>query len=55
MVSINTTKALSTLLNPDKVLPVALIETAGTVGRTYKGYQRGGKVERRERDRKSVV
>ena len=54
MVSINTTKALSTLLNPDKVLPVALIETAGTVGRTYKGYQRGGKVEGRERLREET-
>lgn len=54
MVSINTTNALSTLLNPDKVLSVALIETAGTVGRTYKGYQRGGKVEGRERLREET-
>ncbi len=54
MLNFNTTKALSTLINPDKVLPVALVETAGTVGRTYKGYQRGGKIEGRERLREET-
>ncbi len=51
---INTTKALSTLLNPGKVLPVAIIETAGTAGRTYNGYKRGGKVEGGERLREET-
>ncbi len=51
---INSTKALSTLLNPDKILPVAIVETAGTAGRTYKGYQRGGKIEGRERLREET-
>ena len=54
MVNFNATKALSTLMNPDKVLPVALVETAATAGRTYKGYQRGGKVEGRERLREET-
>jgi len=54
MLSINTAKALSTLVNPDKILPVAIIETAGTAGRTYRGYKRGGKVEGRERLREET-
>jgi len=51
---LNTTTALSTLMNPDKILPVAIIETAGTAGRTYNGYKRGGKVEGRERLREET-
>ena len=55
MVNFNTTRALSTLVNPDKILPVAVIETVGTVGRTYQGYKRGGKVEGRERFREETT
>lgn len=55
MISLNTTKALSTLLNPDKVLPVALVEVAATAGRTHNGYKRGGKVEGRERLREETT
>lgn len=49
MVNFSTTKALSTLLNPDKILPVAAIEAVGTAGRTYNGYKRGGEIEGKER------
>jgi len=55
MVNFNTTTALSTLMNPDKILPVAIIETVGTAGRTYQGYKRGGKVEGRERLREETT
>ncbi len=55
MLNFNTTKALSTLMNPDKILPVAMIEVACTGGRTYNGYKRGGKVEGRERLREETT
>lgn len=55
MLNLNTTKALSTLMNPDKILPVAMIEVACTGGRTYNGYKRGGKVEGRERLREETT
>ncbi len=55
MVNLNTTRALSTLMNPDKILPVAVIEAVGTAGRTYNGYKRGGKVEGRERLREETT
>lgn len=46
---LSSAKVLSTLANPDKILPVALIEVAATGGRTYQGYKRGGEEEARER------
>ncbi len=55
MINFNTTRALSTLVNPDKILPVAIIEVACTGGRTYQGYKRGGKVEGRERLREETT
>lgn len=55
MVNFNTTKALSTLVNPDKILPFAIIETVGTAGRTYQGYKRGGEAEGRERLREETI
>jgi len=55
MVNFSTTKALSTLLNPDKILPVAIIEVACTGGRTYNGYKRGGEIEGKERLREETA
>ncbi len=44
-----TTPLLSYLQNPEKTLPMLLIEAPTTAGRTYQGYKRGGKTEARER------
>ncbi len=55
MTNIGRTKALSTLMNPDKILPVAAIEVAATLGRTYHGYKRGGEEEGRERLREETT
>ncbi len=54
MTKINATKVLSTLTNPDKILPVAMIEVATTAGRVYQGYKRGGEEEGRERLREET-
>lgn len=55
MTNINTTKVLSTLVNPDKILPVAAIEAFTTAGRVYHGYKRGGEEEGRERLREETT
>lgn len=55
MVNFNATRVLSTLVNPDKIMPVAAIEVAATLGRTYQGYKRGGKEEGRERLREETI
>ena len=44
-----TAKALSWLKNPANIVPIAAIEGAVIVGRSYRGYKRGGKDELRER------
>lgn len=54
MTNFNATKVLSTLTNPDKILPVAIIEVATTAGRVYQGYKRGGEEEGRERLREET-
>lgn len=55
MVNFNATKALSTLMDPGKILPVAIIEGVTTGGRTYQAYQRGGKEEGSERLREESI
>lgn len=55
MVNFNTTKALSTLINPSSILPVATIEAVTTGGRTYQAYKRGGKEEGTERLREESI
>ncbi len=42
-------KPLSTFKNPDKILPILLIESFVTGGRTYEAEKRGGKTEATER------
>ncbi len=42
-------KPLSTFRNPDKILPILLIESLVTGGRTYEAQKRGGKTEATER------
>ncbi len=44
-----TAKTLSWFKNPANIVPIAAIEAAVTVGRSYRGYKRGGKEELRER------
>lgn len=44
-----TAKALSWFKNPANIAPIAAIEAAVTIGRSYRGYKRGGKEELRER------
>lgn len=44
-----TAKALSWFKNPANIVPIAAIEGAVIVGRSYRGYKRGGKDELRER------
>ena len=44
-----TAKALSWVKNPANIVPIAAIEGAVIVGRSYRGYKRGGKDELRER------
>ncbi len=44
-----TAKALSWFKNPANIVPIATIEGAVIVGRSYRGFKRGGKDELRER------
>ena len=44
-----TTPLLSYLQDTSKIVPMLLIETPTTLGRTYQGYKRGGKTEGREK------
>lgn len=44
-----TAKALSWFKDPANIVPIATIEAAVTIGRSYRGYKRGGKEELRER------
>ncbi len=44
-----TAKALSWFKDPANIVPIAAIEGAVIVGRSYRGYKRGGKEELRER------
>ena len=48
-------KPITYLSNPSKLLPVILLETTVTGGRSYQAYKRGGKTELRERFTEDAV